>query len=661
VQTLDGAPRGVHTTCVQTSDARGRGAPPEGPGAEQQVGAGAAFAALGAHPSLLRALAARGFDQPTPVQSAVLAEELRERDLLVSSRTGSGKTVAFGLALAAQLLPGGRDGKDGELQPEAGQPLALVIAPTRELALQVSSELSWLYAKAGARVVSCVGGREIAREARALRDGAHLVVGTPGRLCDHLDRKTLRLSALRALVLDEADEMLDMGFRDELERILRDAPAQRRTLFFSATLPRGIEELARKYQREAARVAATPPSQAHQDIEVRAHLIAVREREHAVVNTLRLADSPSAIVFCATREGVSHLHASLAERGFAAVALSGELTQPERTRALQALRDGRARVLVATDVAARGLDLPEVGLVIQADLPHDAQVLQHRSGRTGRAGRKGVSVLLVPSSGRRSAERLLRDARVQAVWSLPPSAEQVRALDQERLRTALTGLEVEATEEDRALARALIAARGAEELVAALVRTRREALPAPEELPLSAQVLAAARAGRATPAGPRAGPGPTSARARPGGQAPHARAHPHARTAAHAAGARPAAGARSPSASRASPGGHARPAARADKGSAAEDAVWFRVDVGRSRNADPRWLLPLLCRRGQVSKPEIGKIRILAAETHFQVARHAAQRFGRAAQRPDEKDPQIHISELQSRPEPEAPRSRARP
>jgi ATP-dependent RNA helicase DeaD len=631
---------------VQTPDATGRGAQPDGPRAEQQAGAGPAFAALGAHPALLGALAARGFDRPTPVQSAVLAEELRGRDLLVSSRTGSGKTVAFGLALAEQLLPGGRNGSDPELQPEAGQPLALVIAPTRELALQVSSELSWLYAKAGARVVSCVGGREIAREARALRDGAHLVVGTPGRLCDHLDRKTLRLSALRALVLDEADEMLDMGFRDELERILRDAPAQRRTLFFSATLPRGIEELARKYQREAARVAATPPSQAHQDIEVRAHLIAVREREHAVVNTLRLADSPSAIVFCATREGVSHLHASLAERGFAAVALSGELTQPERTRALQALRDGRARVLVATDVAARGLDLPEVGLVIQADLPHDAQVLQHRSGRTGRAGRKGVSVLLVPSSGRRSAERLLRDARVQAVWSLPPSAEQVRALDQERLRTALTGLEVEATEEDRALARALIAARGAEELVAALVRTRREALPAPEELPLSAQVLAAARAGRATPAGPRAGPGPTSARARPGGQAPHARAHPHARTAAHAAGARPAAGARSPSASRASPGGHARPAARADKGSAADDAVWFRVDVGRSRNADPRWLLPLLCRRGQVSKPEIGKIRILAAETHFQVARHAAQRFGRAAQRPDEKDPQIHIAEL---------------
>ena len=652
MQTLDGAARHVHTTRVQTSDARGRGAQPGGTGAEQQAGAGAAFAVLGAHPALLRALAARGFDQPTPVQAAVLGEELRGRDLLVSSRTGSGKTVAFGLALAEQLLPGGRDGSDAGLQPEAGQPLALVIAPTRELALQVSSELSWLYAKAGARVASCVGGREIAREARALREGAHLVVGTPGRLCDHLDRKTLRLSALRALVLDEADEMLDMGFRDELERILRDAPAHRRTLFFSATLPRGIEELARKYQREAARVAATPPSQAHQDIEVRAHLIAVREREHAVVNTLRLADAPSAIVFCATREGVSHLHASLAERGFAAVALSGELTQPERTRALQALRDGRARVLVATDVAARGLDLPEVGLVIQADLPHDAQVLQHRSGRTGRAGRKGVSVLLVPSSGRRSAERLLRDARVQAAWSPPPSAEQVRALDQERLRTALTGLEVEATEEDRALARTLIAARGAEELVAALVRTRREALPAPEELPLSAQVLAAARAGRPIPSTPRPGPGTASARARPGVQAPHARAQaPHARAQApHARVQAPHARVQAPHAKVQAPHARvhpqARPAARADKGGAAEDAVWFRVNVGRSRNADPRWLLPLLCRRGQVSKPEIGKIRILAGETHFQVARHASQRFGRAAQRPDEKDPQIHIAEL---------------
>ena len=595
------------------------------------------FGGLGANPALLRAIAARGYGEPTPVQAAVLDAKLGARDLLVSSRTGSGKTVAFGLAMAEQLLPGG-----AAALARAAQPLALVIAPTRELALQVSVELGWLYAPTGARVAACVGGRELSREARALRDGAHIVVGTPGRLCDHLDRKTLKLDGLRALVLDEADEMLDMGFRDELERILRDAPKERRTLLFSATLPKAIDELARKYQREAVRIAATPPSQAHQDIEVRAHLIAMREREHVVVNTLRLADASSAIVFCATRASVAHLHASLAERGFLAVGLSGELTQPERTRALQALRDGRARVLVATDVAARGLDLPDVGLIIQADLPHDAQVFQHRSGRTGRAGRKGVSVLLVPSSSRRTAERILREARVTVSWSPPPSPDQVRALDQERLGRELTELASEPAEEDRALARTLIEARGAEELVAALVRTRREAMPAPEDLPLSMS-LNAAPAKAAPPRPPAAA----------------ARAEAGARSSAAAArtspGARPSSAARTDSASRPS-----APAARADaaprlsaparsegatgaRAFASAEPVWFQVNVGRSRNADPRWLLPLLCRRGLVSKQEIGKIQIMADETNFQVARHAAERFGRAALLPDEKDPQVRI------------------
>ncbi|GAC1346284.1 MAG: hypothetical protein NVSMB23_23650 [Myxococcales bacterium] len=612
------------------------------------------FAALCAHPALLRAIAARGYDRPTPVQQAVLAPALVERDLLVSSRTGSGKTIAFGLAMAAQLLPPAEVGEARIRRSD--EPLALIIAPTRELALQVALELSWLYEKAGARIATCVGGREISREVRMLREGPQLVVGTPGRLVDHLERKSLRLSSLRAVVLDEADEMLDMGFRDELERILRDAPKVRRTLLFSATLPRAIEELARKYQRDAARVAATPPTEAHQDIEVRAHLIATREREHAVVNLLLLFDAQSAIVFCATRDGVAHLHASLVERGFSAVALSGELSQSERTRALQALRDGRARVLVATDVAARGLDLPEVAVVIQADLPHDPQVMQHRSGRTGRAGRKGVSVLLVPSSSRRAAERLLRDARVQAAWLPPPSAEEIRALDQERLRTRLESLVVEAGPEDLALARKLIAARGAEELVAALVRSRRDALPAAEELPLSAEMLAAGRrdprATSARPHAPPAGPrraGPTGhARGAPAGPAADGNAAARRAAARHPG----AAGPRAPAAEGELP----REGARFGRGAggpgaaAGESKVWFRVNVGRSRNADPRWLLPLLCRRGQVGKPEIGKIQILADETRFEILRHAAARFERAARLPDEKDPQVRISQVESRP-----------
>ncbi len=230
------------------------------------------FASLGAHPALCRALERRGYSEPTAVQQAVLAGALRGRDLLVSARTGSGKTVAFGMVLAETLLDGA-----GTAGPP-GAPLGLVVAPTRELALQVARELAWLYAEADGRVASCVGGMDARREARALAAGAHLVVGTPGRLLDHHRRGTLDLSALQALVLDEADEMLDMGFRDELEAILAAAPPERRTILFSATLPRPIVELARRYTREPARVAATPQDAPHADIAFRGHLVAPGER-----------------------------------------------------------------------------------------------------------------------------------------------------------------------------------------------------------------------------------------------------------------------------------------------------------------------------------------------------------------------------------------------
>jgi ATP-dependent RNA helicase DeaD len=527
-----------------------------------------AFAALGAPEPLAAALAARGYETPTPVQEAVLAEPARGRDLLVSARTGSGKTVAFGLAVAPDLL---------HALPKAKKPLLLLVAPTRELAHQVARELQWLYAPAGARVATCVGGADVGAELRALKAGAHLVVGTPGRLVDHLERGSLDLSHLRALVLDEADEMLDMGFRDELERILEDAPRERRTLLFSATIPREIEQLAKKYTRTPLRIAADPPAQAHADIEVRAHMVAPREREHAVVNTLRFFDAPAAIVFCATREAVNHLTVNLHERRFAAVALSGELTQAERTRALHALRDGRARVLVATDVAARGLDLPDVALVVQADPPQNADVLQHRNGRTGRAGRKGVSVLLVPPGARRGVEAMLRKAGLRVSFTPPPDADVIRVHDRDRLVREIDQLVRDPAEEDLALARLLLRERDAELLAAALVKVRREALPAPEELPFTAQLKAPPRA--------------------------------------------------SPKEER-------------------DGAVWFRVNVGRSGNADPRWLLPLICRRGGVDRRHIGRIEIMADETRFEVSRGAARHFRKAAERPDKKDPKIRITQL---------------
>ena len=234
---------------------------------------------------------------------------------------------------------------DTERLPQAAAPLALIVAPTRELALQVHGELTWLYRYAGARVVSCVGGMDPRREQRELAEGAHIVVGTPGRLCDHLRRNRLDISQLKAVVLDEADEMLNLGFREDMEFILKTTPASRRTLLFSATLPRGIIALAKQYQSQAFRVEVAGGEGGHADIEYRAIRIAPSDAEHAVVNVLRFFESSTTLVFCNTRHAVRHLQAILLERGFSVVALSGELTQNERTQALQALaRWSRARL-----------------------------------------------------------------------------------------------------------------------------------------------------------------------------------------------------------------------------------------------------------------------------------------------------------------------------
>jgi ATP-dependent RNA helicase DeaD len=427
---------------------------------------------------LRQALEARGYAEPTSVQRAVLEQDGQGRDLLVSAQTGSGKTVAYGLAIAPEVLA------DAVRLGPPGAPLALIVAPTRELALQVREELAWLYAGAGARVLACVGGTDVRADRRALSQGAHIVVGTPGRLRDHLERDNLDPAGLRAVVLDEADEMLDLGFRDDLEAILEAAPATRRTLLFSATVAPEIEALARGYQKDALRIAVKSEGGAHADIAYRAMPVGPREVEAAVVNVLRLFEAERALVFCNTREQVARLHGSLVERGFSAVALSGELTQAERNRALQSLRDRRARICVATDVAARGLDLPDLALVLHAEVPRERETLLHRSGRTGRAGRKGTSVLLVPYNRRRAAERLMASAGVRPEWGPPPSAEEIRERDAQRLAEQAREASdpTKAEEEDLALARALVAECTPEGVAAALIRLLRAPLPAPEEL-----------------------------------------------------------------------------------------------------------------------------------------------------------------------------------
>jgi len=524
------------------------------------------------HPSLDRALSERGYTEPTAVQAAVLEAEAG-RDLLVSAQTGSGKTVAFGLALAPTLLG------EAERFADNAAPVALVIAPTRELALQVSKELEWLYANTGARIATCVGGMDPRAERRVLDRGAAIVVGTPGRLKDHIERDALDLSELKAVVLDEADEMLDMGFQEDLTFILDQAPAERRTLLFSATIARDIAELAKTYQRDAFRIDTVVKNASHGDIEYKAIRIAPHEVEHGVVNVLRYFESPGALVFANTRERVKHLTASLRERGFSVVGLSGELTQSLRSEALQALRDGHARVCVATDVAARGLDLPDLGLVIHAEIPVNKATLLHRSGRTGRAGKKGVSVLMVSHTRRRKVELMLQSASIKAEWSGAPSAEAIRAKDHERMLTDPV-LMAEADEESIAMGKELLARTSPEHVAAALIRMYREKLPPPEDVQDDERMKRAQESGR-NERGQKDGPLVDFAR-----------------------------------------GG---------------DMTWFRVNIGREKNADPKWLLPLICRLGHVTKRDVGSIKIFDRETKFEITADAEAKFRAAmAQANDE-------------------------
>lgn len=553
-------------------------------------------------PPLARALAERNYEQPTPVQLAVLADDAVGRDLLVSAQTGSGKTVAYGLAMAKDLLG------DAERFEPAAAPLALIVAPTRELALQVQRELAWLYEHADGRVVSCVGGMDPRREQRELADGAHIVVGTPGRLCDHLRRGRLDISGLRVVVLDEADEMLNLGFREDMEFILETTPDTRRTLLFSATFPRGIVALAKQYQQQAFRIEVAGDEGGHADIEYRAIRVAADDVEHAVVNVLRFHEAPSALVFCNTREAVRHLQAALLERGFSVAALSGEMTQNERTQALQALRDGRSRVCVATDVAARGIDLPSLDLVIHADLPKDPEVMQHRSGRTGRAGRKGVSILLVPPARRRRAELLLDLAGIDIAWGTAPQADEIRKLDHERLLRDAVFSE-EATSDDLALAQSLLAERTPEAIAAALARLYRARLPAPEDI---------------------LDPGEGRGRDRDDRRGERA-----SRRDDRAAGPRSKTG-------------------KSPRHGMEEATVWFRAAIGRRKNAEARWLLPMICRRGGIDKRDIGAIKIMDTTTEFEIASRVADSFAVKIKRPDKED-SIRIEPLADAPKAQAP------
>ncbi len=492
------------------------------------------------------ALEERGYTTLTPVQESVTHADLIGADLLVSAQTGSGKTLGFGLAIGPTLL-----GED-EGFTTSGAPLALVIAPTRELAMQVKRELAWLYAGTGATLASCVGGMDMRDERRTLSRGAHIVVATPGRLRDHIMRQSIDLSAIRAVVLDEADEMLDLGFREDLEFILENTPEDRQTLMFSATVPSSIASLAKSYQKNAVRVSTTAERSQHTDIEYRAMTVSPRDAENAIINVLRFYEAPNAIVFANTRAMVNRLTTRLSNRGFSVVALSGELSQNERTHALQAMRDGRARVCVATDVAARGIDLPNLDLVVHAELPTNHEILLHRSGRTGRAGRKGVSALIVPPVARKKAERILKSARLTAAWAEAPSADEVRARDHDRLLSDPAWHEPISENDVDAVAK-LTEAFTADQLAAAFLRLYSVQHSAPEEL----------------------------------SDAPNA------------------------------------PVERVPFG----PSVWFSVPLGRAHDTEPRRLLPMLCKAGNITRDDVGAIRVQQTESFVEVKASQAEAF----------------------------------
>jgi len=523
------------------------------------------------HPALSTALVAKGYNELTPVQLSMLGEEAAGRDLLVSAQTGSGKTVAFGMAIAPTLL--GDEATFGE----AGAPLALLIAPTRELALQVQRELQWLYAEAGARIAAGVGGMDIRTERRAFERGAHIVVGTPGRLRDHITKGALDLTAIRAVVLDEADEMLDLGFREDLEFILAAAPEGRRTLMFSATVPKAIAELAQGFQHDALRVTATAANERHADIDYVQVIVRSDEKEHAIINTLLLYDDSNTIVFCHTREATKHLAARLANRGFPVVSLSGELTQAERSNALQAMRDGRARICVATDVAARGIDLPNLDLVIHADIPSNPETLTHRSGRTGRAGRKGTCVLIVPMHRRKAVQRTLGYANVKSSERGAPTIAEIERHSHDQLLARAR--EVAAPDENEApLVAELLALLTPEQLAAAYLRREASSRPAAEDvsderIPPINEKPARKRFEDDGPREPREAGAPREKRA-------------------------PMQGGR-----------------------------WFVMPIGRKMRADPKWLLPMICKAGDVVKADIGSIKIGELETRFEIAADKADAF----------------------------------
>ena len=391
------------------------------------------FAELGLHPSILAALTAVGYEEPSPIQAQAIPMILAGHDMIGQAQTGTGKTAAFALPILSKIDPAKRE------------PQALILAPTRELALQVATAFE-TYSKQmpGLNVVAVYGGAPMGPQLKAIRMGAQVIVATPGRLVDHLSRNDQLLSTISHLVLDEADEMLKLGFMDDLEVIFQAMPAARQSVLFSATLPASIRSIAEKHLREPKHVKIAAKTQTVSLIE-QAHLMVHADQKVAAVSRLlEVEEFDALIAFVRTKQATLDLASALEAKGYKVAALNGDIAQNQRERVIESLKDGRLDIVVATDVAARGIDVPRITHVLNVDMPYDPESYVHRIGRTGRAGRVGRALLLVTPRERRMLQVIERVTGQKVAEVRLPNAQQVLDARIKKLTNSLSPLVADA-------------------------------------------------------------------------------------------------------------------------------------------------------------------------------------------------------------------------
>ncbi|WP_305789876.1 DEAD/DEAH box helicase [Symbioplanes lichenis] len=433
----------------------------------------AGFAGLGLRPELLEALTALGYEEPTPIQREAIPPLLERHDVLGQAATGTGKTAAFALPLLHQF---------GQSADGSGSgPAALVLVPTRELAEQVSQAVDSYGKGLGVRVLPVYGGTPIGRQVQVLRRGVDIVVGTPGRVLDHIARETIDLSAVRTVVLDEADEMLDMGFAEDIEAILDETPAERQTVLFSATMPPRIDAIARKHLREPVRIQTGRPQLDPGElpkVKQSAYMVARAHKPAALGRILDIEAPTAAIVFCRTREEVDELTEVLNGRGYRAEALHGGLSQDQRDRVMGRLRAGTTQLLVATDVAARGLDIEQLTHVVNYNVPSAPEAYVHRIGRVGRAGRQGAAITLAEPREQRMLTTIERLTRQPIAIEDVPSVAELRARRLARTQASIErtlGDDVTDLDRFRGVLAELTSARDIEEVALAAIKMLHEA------------------------------------------------------------------------------------------------------------------------------------------------------------------------------------------